>query len=145
MATLLTEKVNLFKNFDRFLTLRLKHRANLITSFPMSSSKKRTRSEREKARKLEDNFEIKGSMGEKFIQDVLGYPSNVITKDSLIKVALVFSKKTGEHIPRDYYRTRKLIIKWFDMHCHKLKECAVDFHPEVELISPKGHNSSTND
>lgn len=96
---------------------------------------KKGRTESEKARALEGDFDISKNNGEKIIHSVFGLPSSEITKGSLIQVAKIFSTIIGEKIPRDFQRTRKLVIKWFDEHYDKLADHPVDF--PAKLVDPK--------
>lgn len=60
------------------------------------------------------NFVAEGSKGQELIEDICKIPLKEIKLTDLIQLTIIVSKLTNIHLPRNYKRKKKLIVKWFD-------------------------------
>lgn len=59
------------------------------------------------------NFIVQGSQGEKLIEEILGTSLKDVSRNGLIRVAMVVSKMIQQKFPRNFGRRKDLIVKWF--------------------------------
>lgn len=59
------------------------------------------------------NFVVQGSRGEKLIEEILGTSLKDVSRNGLIRVAMIVSKLIQQKFPRNFGRRKDLIVKWF--------------------------------
>lgn len=77
--------------------------------------------ERAVAKNLLNGFIMKGSNGEKLIEEIIGVQINKISLTALIEISKLISDLTNIKFPRNYKRKKDLIVKWFDDNIDTIK------------------------
>ncbi|KAK8865058.1 hypothetical protein M9Y10_010588 [Tritrichomonas musculus] len=62
---------------------------------------------------LLDGFVAQGSRGEKLVEEMVGMPLENISKNGLCKLAVIVSHLIDIKLPRNIYRRKDLMVKWF--------------------------------
>ena len=76
------------------------------------------------SRNLLGNFNFQTAKSSKIIESIVKMPITEVKKDHLLEFAKILSIQTGENIPRNYSRTKPLIIKWIDLHLDEFIDLA---------------------
>ncbi|OHS96875.1 hypothetical protein TRFO_01952 [Tritrichomonas foetus] len=87
------------------------------------SLSRRCSSEKDVVKNLIGNFDAKNSNGAKLIKEFFNdRPIEKISRKSLLALSQVIGPLIETKVPRNYQRSKELIIKWFDENEHSIRQ-----------------------
>lgn len=79
-------------------------------------------SEKTVSNNLLGDFNVETSKGKILIEKLCGRELKEIKAHSIFRIAKLISELTDIQLPRNIYRRKDLMVKWFDLHQNKIDE-----------------------
>lgn len=79
-------------------------------------------SEKTVSNNLLGDFNVETSKGKILIEKLCGRELKEIKAHSIFRIAKLISELTDIQLPRNIYRRKDLMVKWFDLHHNKIDE-----------------------
>lgn len=87
-----------------------------------SKAPKILKSEKEIVKRLLGNFIAEGSVGENLIEEICKCSIKQIRLKDLISTSIIVGQMAKIELPRNYKRSKKLLVKWYDENASEIRE-----------------------